>query len=116
MEKLSSLSRRAEAFHAQHPVRTFMVALNLTGPAGEYDELTRCLKGMGRWWHQLPNVWILVTQLQLSSQVVGRVRPYLKPADRVLVGELTRDCAWEGFSSKVEAWLGQNVARQERPS
>ena len=79
------------------------VSYDLKGPVGSRQEIIDVLKGEISWWHYMPATWLVATTCT-PQELYEKLKPYVRPGDRVLVAEFTRP--FQGWlPRKAWAWI-----------
>lgn len=78
-----------------------LVAYDLKGPAGSYNQLFEALKKQDGWAHYMKSTWLIASD-KTPDQLVDELRPHLQSNDRILITALSKtrqgllpDGAWE---------------------
>lgn len=87
-----------------------VVSLDLYGPSAGYEALYAEIKKQGVWWHYMRYTWLLHTQQQ-PNDIVAKLRPFVQPQDRILVGQMS--VPYQGLLPK-DAWDWINARMQQK--
>ena len=80
-----------------------LVAYDLKGPAGSYQELIDVLKSGESWWHYMTSPWLVATG-DSPQELFDKLKPHLRTGDRILVTRFTKP--YQGWlPQKAWAWI-----------
>ena len=86
-----------------------VIAYDLHPSEGQtYDGLTEAIEDLGNTWHCLDSVWLIKSEYT-SAEIRGRLRPFLKEDDQLLVIRQGDGAAWIGFTGDCQQWLRDNL-------
>ena len=74
-----------------------------------YARLIEAIQSLGPWRHYFEPATLVESELS-SEQICDILKPYTN-GGRLLVTELGRDAAWDGFGAESSAWLKDNLSR-----
>ncbi len=80
-----------------------LVSYDLKGPAGSYRELIDVLKSGDSWWHYMTSPWLVATS-DSPQELFNKLKPYLKPGDRILVTQF-RQPYYGWLPNKAWDWI-----------
>ena len=85
----------------------YFVAIHVTGPEQDYENLRNAMKALGAWSNRLPNCWIIESRLS-ARRIRDLLKPHLKDADRLFVGQfVNQNWAGTGMGSGFPEWLNR---------
>jgi hypothetical protein len=87
-----------------------IITLDLTGPAGSYEELFDKIKSEGQWWHYMKSTWLIHTD-KTPEEIVDELKPHLKGQGRMLVAILNKP--YQGILPKAAwAWIRNKIVAE----
>lgn len=75
--------------------RLVIICIQLSLNNSHSDEIRNCIKGYGRWWHHIKNVWIVKTSRTIEDISNDLVR-FLSSQDSLLVS-VFNTADYDGF-------------------
>ena len=91
-----------------------MYFINLTlstGNEDDYKPLIEAIKALGPWSNRLQNTFFVECPLS-STQIRDLLKPHLKPADRLFVGEFIRNWAATNMGQGFPEWVQRRNFRE----
>jgi hypothetical protein len=82
----------------------YFIALTLQGKTSEYEPLYNALKALGPWSNRLPSTWLVESRLS-ARRIRDLLKPHLKSADRLFVGQFSRNWAGTGMGAGFPDWM-----------
>lgn len=88
---------------------TYIVCYDLMKQGQNYDCIIKKLEDYGIHWHMQQSVWIIQTD-QSAVQVRDSLVQCLDSNDKIFVGRLAGEAAWQGYSDQIGQWLRARLA------
>jgi hypothetical protein len=92
----------------------YMISLVIQGQLVEYDALTKAMKGLGAWSNRMGNTWIVHSTLR-ATEIRDRLKPYIKPTDRLFVAQISRNWAATGMGPGFPEWMQRRAFDTSTP-
>lgn len=87
---------------------TYIVTYDLHTAGQNYDCIIKKLKTYPAWFHMQASVWIIVST-STSTQIRDQLAGCLDSNDKLFVGKLAGEAAWQGYSNSDSDWLMKNL-------
>lgn len=86
-----------------------LVSYDLSAQGADYSGLIEELKKSKGWWHYLKSTWIVITN-ETPEELYSRLEPYKGKEDRLLILEIRRGAASQGWlPEKAWKWIERNL-------
>ena len=82
----------------------YFIALTLRGEEADYKNLEDAIQALGPWSNRLPNCWLVETPMS-SRQIRDLLKGYVKPGDRLFVGQFNQNWAGSGMGEGFPDWM-----------
>ncbi|KRC79958.1 hypothetical protein [Sphingomonas sp. Root241] len=82
----------------------YIVGYDLDQPNQQYDCLKKKLEAYGTQWRFQQSVWLIDTS-DSAATIRDNLKSCLDSGDKLFVGRLAGEAAWQGYSDKGNSWL-----------
>ena len=88
-------------------MKTLLITYSLKFPLNNTATISNIIKRFQKWWHYLPNVWIVRSELTPEA-VRKSMDPFINKGDRIFIVELKNNCnGW--LPPDAWKWLSENL-------
>lgn len=89
-------------------MNSYLITYDLDKPGKDYESLINRIKEYPAWAHICESSWC-VRSSNSSKDIRDTLSPYLDDNDKLFVGKLTGEAAWQGLSKELTNWLHDNL-------
>jgi hypothetical protein len=86
----------------------YFISLGLQAPESDYPNLRNALEALGPWSNRMPNLWMVESRLS-SRKIRDLLKPHLRPNDRLMVAQITRNWAGTGMGDGFPEWMSRRT-------
>lgn len=86
----------------------YIVAYDLNKEGQNYECMTKKLEAYGTYCHLQRSVWIISTK-KSAKEIRDNLSECIDSNDKLFVGALTGEAAWQGFKAKTSDWIENNI-------
>lgn len=90
----------------------YSINYDLRGPKAEYEPLLSAIKSVGKWWHYLDSMWLVVSQDSVKDLYL-RLSPNLKSGDHLIILDVTASAYYGILPRDAWPWI-ETRQREER--
>jgi len=87
--------------------KIYIVTYDLSNPGRNYESLLKKIKTFSAWARLGGSAYLLITE-QTSVQLRDFLTPALDINDKLYVGRLSNEAAWQGLGEGVSNWIKNN--------
>lgn len=89
----------------------YSINYDLKGPRADYSALIEAIKAIGKWWHYLDSMWLVVSNDGVQ-QVYERLGGHIKTGDNLIVLDVTNSAYWGILPRDAWPWIAERQSEE----